>query len=397
MVGRIITVRAQRLQEEMCMTDLPKNIQVIFENNPKLMDLIPNPTLVSDSSFVSAFSQKLKKSSAGDEEGSFYRVIFKKDSSRELMTINSGELKGLLTSTCIERGKISDVAGLQKVELDNQADLMPTLLGISLYGAIQNNLSYISHLCADIRNHQILEEQARFERISETIVDSFRSIPDISLDRSMRDVYLSRMVKNNEDCYEMYVSQRHRFKELLDSEPKEYSTGFNHYFTTHEGRRFNPDQFFENKVLAHPVFSIFERLVAGRICEIVLSGNYSESNIQRHRDFVNRVKLELDKLMEYRLNAFDNFTSEQQRKIEGDLNLSGYERRDLSEQLERHISFVARIKDRVFDLLEAKLDGFNVLAHLMNQDKIDVFLIDGKLLVNNSEPSPNKALQRTSR
>ena len=79
------------------------------------------------------------------------------------------------------------------------------------------------------------------------------------------------------------------------------------------------------------------------------------------------------------------------------MNLSGYERRDLSEQLEKHISFVARIRDRVFDLLEAKLDGFNVLAHLMNQDNIDVFLIDGKLLVNNSELSPNKALQRTSR
>ena len=80
-----------------------------------------------------------------------------------------------------------------------------------------------------------------------------------------------------------------------------------------------------------------------------------------------------------------------------DLNLSGYEHRDLSEQLEKHISFVARIKDRVFDLLGAKLDGFNVLAHLMNQDKIDVFLIDGKLLISNSELSPNKALQRTSR
>ncbi|OQS24893.1 hypothetical protein [Chromobacterium violaceum] len=379
------------------MSDLPINIQVIFKNNPKLMELIPNPILVSDSSFVSAFSQKLKKSSTGDEEGLFYRVIFKKDSSRELMAINSGELKGLLTSTCIERGKISDVAGLEKVELDNQSDLMPTLLGISLYGAIQNNLSYISHLCADIRNHQILDEQARFERISETIVDSFRSIPDISLDRSMRNVYLSRIVKNNEDCYEMYVSQRYRFKELLDSEPTPYSTGFNHYFRTHEGRQFYPDKFFENSVLAHSVFSIFERLVAGRICEVVLSGNYSESNIQRHRDFVNRVKLELEKLMGYRLNAFDKFTNEQQRKLEEDLNLSGYQRMELSENLEMHINFVARIRNKVFDLLEAKLDGFNVLAHLMNQDKIDVFLIDGKLLVSNSELSPNKALQRTNR
>ena len=379
------------------MSDLPKNIQVIFENNPKLMELIPNPSLISDSSFVSAFSQKLNKSSPGTVDEFFYRVVFKKDSSRVLMTINSGELKGLLTSTCIEKGKISDVAGLEKVELENQTDLMPTLLGISLYGAIQNNLSYISHLCVDIRNHQILEEQARFERISETIVDSFRSIPDISVDRSMRDVYLSRIVKNNEDCYEMYVSQRQRFSDFLRSEPEYYSTGYNYWFNTHDGRRIHPDQFFERKILSHPVFSVFERLVAGRICEIVLSGNYSDSNIKRHKDFVNRVQRELEKLMEYRLKAFDNFTSEHRQKIEEDMSLSGYDRKNLSDELERHVTFVAQIKDKLFDLLDAKLDSFNVLAHLMDQDEIDVYLIDGKLLVSNSELSPNKALQRTSR
>lgn len=368
------------------MADLPKNIQVIFENNPKLMELISNPYLVSDSSFVSAFSQKLKKSSMDTENEFFYRVVFKKDSSRELMTINSGELKGLLTSTCIERGKISDVAGLEKVELENQTDLMPTLLGISLYSAIQNNLSYISHLCVDIRNHQILEEQARFERISETIVDSFRSIPDISVDRTMRDVYLSRIVKNNEDCYEMYVSQRQRFSDLLTSEPSYYSTGYNYYFNNN-GQRINPDQFFERKVLSHPVFSVFERLVAGRICEIVLSGNYSDSNITRHKDFVNRVQRELHKLMESRLKAFDNFTYEHKQKIREDMSLSGYDHKNLSEELERHVTFVAQIKDKVFNLLDAKLDSFNVLAHLMDQDEIDVYLIDGKLLISNPELS----------
>ncbi|WP_368910772.1 hypothetical protein [Proteus vulgaris] len=380
------------------MSDLPKNIQVIFENNPQLMELIPNPSLVSGSSFVSALSQKLNKFSSNTESEFFYRVVFKKDSSRELMTINSGELKGLLTSTCIEKGKISDVAGLEKVELENQTNLMPTLLGISLYGAIQNNLSYISHLCADIRNHQILEEQARFERISETIVDSFRSIPDISVDRSMRDVYLSRIVKNNEDCYEMYVSQRQKFYALLKSEPEHYSTGYNYSYSEFNcnGKRFYPDQFLEREVLSHPVFSVFERLVAGRICEIVLCGNYSDSNIKRHKDFVNRVQQEIYKLMEFRLRAFDNFTCEHKRKIEEDMSLTGYDRKRLNDELERHVVFVAQIKDKVFDLLDAKLDSFNVLTHLMEQDEIAVYLIDGKLFVGNPELSPNKALQRTS-
>ena len=378
------------------MSDLPKSIQVIFENNPQLKELIPNPTLVSDSSFVSAFSQKLGRSSVVEEGKYFYKVVFKKNSSRELMTINSGELKGLLTSTCIEKGKISDVAGLEKVELDNQSDLMPTLLGISLYGSIQNNLSYISHLCVDIRNHQIIEEQARFERISETIVDSFKSIPDIALDRSMRDVYLSRIVKNNDDCYEMYISQRQGFNDLIESEPREYSTGFRYGYTMHNGQQFYPDKFFENKVLAHPVFSVFERLVAGRICEIVLSGNYSDSNIQRHKDFISRVQTELEKIMEYRLNAFHRFTEDQKVKIEKDLSLSGYDRNELNDQLMEHIGFVEQIENKVSGLLEAKLDGFNILAHLMEQDEIDVFLIDGKLLVSNTELSPNKLLKSDS-
>lgn len=55
------------------------------------------------------------------------------------------------------------------------------------------------------------------------------------------------------------------------------------------------------------------------------------------------------------------------------------------------------MKVKVFDLLDAKLDRFNILAHFMDQDEIDVFLIGGKLLVNNVLVSPNIALQRTSR
>ena len=379
------------------MSDLPKNIQVIFDNNPKLMRLISNPSIVSDSSFVSAFSNTLKKFPIGTEEEHFYRVVFKKDSSRDLMAINSGELKGLLTTSCIEKGKISDVAGLEKVELDNQIDLMATLLGISLYSAIQNNLSYISHLCVDIRNHQILEEQARFERISETIVDSFRSIPDISIDRTMRDIYLSRIVKTNEDCYEIYISQRERFRSLIKSENFVYSAGYCHSYRTSDGILFYPGEFFERKVLTHPVFSLFERLVAGRICEIVLSGNYSDSNIERHTNFINRVQRELEQLMEDRLTAFDSFSNNQKDEIEGNLHLNGFERKRLEAELECHINFVTRMKNTVFELLGAKLDSFNVLTHLKNQDEIDVYLIDGVLLVSNPELSSNNEMQLASR
>lgn len=103
-----------KTQEGMGMSDLPKNIQVIFDNNPMLKELIPNPVLASGSSFIVAFNDKLALSTKNSEKDDIYKVVFKKDSSRDLMAINSGELKGLLTTTCIEKGKISDVAGLEK-------------------------------------------------------------------------------------------------------------------------------------------------------------------------------------------------------------------------------------------------------------------------------------------
>lgn len=377
------------------MSDLPQNIQVIFENNPKLKKLIPYPSVVSGSSFITAFNDKLRKSSPETEDTCFYKVIFKKNSSRDLMAINNGELKGLLTTTCVEKGKISDVAGLEKVVVDNQTDLLATLFGISLYSAIENNLSYISHLCVDIRNHQIIGEQARFERISETIADSFRSIPDISIDRTMRDVYLSRIVKTNEDCYEVYISNRESFRKLLDSEFSPYSAGFEHYYSAKGSynsigaNHVYPSRFFEHNVLTHSVFSLFEHLVAGRICEIVLSGNYSDSNITRHKNFIDRVQREIEELMKARLDAFECFTKDIEQQIENNLNLTGHERNNRKKILESHNSFVSRIKNKIFELLGAKLDSFNVLTHLKNQDEIDVYLINGVLLVSNPEICSN--------
>lgn len=372
------------------MSNLPENIQIIFNNNHKLKELLPQPILVSDSPFISALTHKLSHGTKESEKDNIYKIVFKKDSSRELMAINSGELKGLLTTSCIEKGKISDVAGLKKIEIDNKDELlMPILLCIGLYSSIQAKLSYISHLCADIRKHQIDGEQAKFEKISNIIVDCFRSIPDLALDRSMRDAYLSRIVKNNDDCHELYIFQRLQFKDFLESEPRNYSTGYNYYYFNNDGVRYYPDQFFERKVLTHPVFAIFERLVAGRVCEIIISGNYSDSNIQRHIDFISRAQSELQDLISYRLHAFDNFTEERTNQIETNSNLTGYERKNLEQELTQHTDFVKTINKKIFDLLEAKLSSFKILSRLKNQDKITMFILDGKLLINNVELSLN--------
>lgn len=368
---------------EVLMENLPKSIQVIFDKNPKLSELITNPRLISNSPFIFALSQKLNYSAKGNEDEYFYRIVFKEGSSRELMTINSGELRGLPTTTCIEKGKISDVAGLERVELDNKSNLMPVLLGISLYSSIQNSLSYISNLCVDIRNHQILEGQARFERISETIVDIFNSIPDLALDKSLRDAYLSRIVKNNDDCYELYVSQREQLKHSLKGNNPDYNSKY--YYE-------NELYLFKDKLLTHPVFSVFERLVAGKICEIILSGNYSKSNIQRHRDFISKVESDINNIMASRISDLDRRISYYKRDIDMDRNLTRNDIEYHNTQIEKIELGVSSIKKQIFNLLGVKLSSFDLLSQLMSKDEIDVFLIGGNLIVNDMQLTSDEML-----
>jgi len=341
------------------------------------------PILISNSLFSSILNQTLNTN-----DDSLYKIVFKENSSKKLMTISNGELKGLKTSICIEKGKISDIAGLKKVDTKIDNNLLPILLNISLFSSIQYNLSYISNLCTDIRNHQIVQEQAKFERISEVIVDCFKSLPDIALDNSMKAVYLSRIVKNNDDCYEIFISQKYDFKEVINSETSPYSVGYNYYYDDYQKGRVYPDRFFREKILTHSIFLVFERFVAGKICEILISGNFSNENINRYRETILKTQNEIKTLMENRLKAFDNFTETINHEIENNLDLTGYEKKEKIEQLEHHLTFVKEVKKDINVRLDEKSKSIDILSYLTNKENIEVYLIDNKIVINN--PLTNK-------
>ena len=364
-------------------------IEILFNQYPILKDTIKNPILISNSLFSSILNQTLNNN---NDDDTLYKIVFKENSSKKLMTISNGELKGLKTSICIEKGKISDIAGLKKVDTKIDNNLLPILLNISLFSSIQYNLSYISNLCTDIRNHQIVQEQAKFERISEVIVDCFKSLPDIALDNSMKAVYLSRIVKNNDDCYEIFISQKYDFKKVINSETSPYSVGYNYYYyEDYQKGRVYPDRFFRKKILTHSIFLVFERFVAGKICEILISGNFSNENINRYRETILKTQNEIKTLMEHRLKAFDNFTEEINNEIENNLDLTGYEKKEKIKQLKYHLTFVKEVKKDINVRLDEKSKSIDILSYLTNKENIEVYLIDNKIVINN--PITNNTLE----
>jgi hypothetical protein len=313
------------------------------------------------------------------------------------MTIGSGELSGLKTTTIVEKGRIAAVAGLEPVDVPAATNFLPMLLTAAMFGAIQNRLGYISNVCADIRNRQIVGDHARLERISEVILDCFESIPE--MDQDVMRLNLARMVSNTDECLEILFVMREELSRLSQAKKIPYSTTNWGQVETTEGdwqkSYYNPVDFL-HQMMQHHVFAAYERFVAGKICQIVLSGNYSPSNIERSKKSVIRVYESIRKIFTQRIQAHKNGVDNFKRRI-SDLedgfrnnykieSLGPYDNvRDLEFSINEQLKTITEIEQRIYDLLDSKLESFDFLLQLANQDEIDVYLINGSIVIEKNE------------
>ncbi len=361
-----------------------KNIKVLFEQAPQLKKLISNPVYCSNAPWVGEVNNHFLKINGGSAGEDFYRIVFKQGSPKSLMTIRSGELSGKKTTCVIEDGRIAAVAGLERVEVSTANNLLPMLMMMGMFGAIQNRLGYISNVCADIRNRQIVGDHARLERISEVILDCFESIPE--MDQAMISVNLDRMVRNNDDCLELLIIMREELIRESQAKPADFKT-FDQQRVILENSSYEPIDFVR-QMMRHNVFAAYERFVAGKICQIVLSGNYSPSNIERNKQSVIRIKSKIREVFEARIKAHKEGVKEYERLIllcKDGSNVNNWTLDGLEEVLSRQRRTVADIEGKLYYLLDAKLESFDVLSQLYNMNEIDVYLINGAIVINENE------------
>ncbi len=377
-----------------------KSIKVLFENFPQLKNIIKNPVYYSNSPWAREMNNYFINSTGGSTEENFYRVVFKQGSPKSLMTIGSGELSGLKTTCIVEKGRIAAVAGLERVDIP-APNLLPMLLTMGMFGAIQNRLSYISDICTDIRNRQIVGDHARLERISEVILDCFESIPEMN--QGMMHLNLSRIVSNTDECLELLY--------VMKAELARDSQAKNHPYSTFDGRNaetwsdnsqrysYSPS-YYMKQMMQHSVFAVYERFIAGKICQIVLSGNYSTSNIERCKQSVIRVCDSIRQIFTPRIQAHKNGVLELKQKItelENDFrngyisenNRPGETYVDLENLIINQSKTISEIELNLHHLLEAKIESFDFLLQLANENEIDVYLINGSICIEKKEIQEN--------
>lgn len=370
------------------MKEWESNVRVIFDKYPQLSSLIKRPIYCSAGPWAEGAHRQLLKSTGGTAGEDYYRIVFKKGSPRDLMTIGSGELSGLKTTSIIERGRITGMAGLVPVDIPTTSSLLPMLLIMGVFGAIQNRLEYISSVCVDIRNRQLLGDHAKLERISEVILDCFESIPE--MDQDMIRINLSRVVANTDECHELLIVMREELERESADKPV-CSLSFNEsrveYFVGFQKLTYDPVEVMR-KLLMHNVFAAFERFVAGKICQIVLSRNYSASNIGRSRQAVARVRDSIRRVLDPRIRAHKNGVRDyeelilacRQGRCPGGWTLAG-----LEDALRTQQRTVADIEAGLDGLLDSKLKSFDVLSQLADRDGIEVYLINGSIVINEPE------------
>lgn len=356
------------------MSELPGKITVNFSSFPQLSSM-QNLVVINDSPFSSAIVAQMFSGSPTTDD--VYRLVSKKGASRELMTIRAGELAGLSTSIAIEHGKISSHVGLSKVEKNEWFGLLPTLLNLSYLGALRSEIQVLSGIVAEIRSQQILEEQAKFERITDAVIECCDAIPNIALDNYLRSSYLVKIFGNFEDCQEIFYVQRERFKVCEGSELSPSIAGHTFWWDGN-GVRTRPDQFFEFQLLNNPIFSVFERMVACKVCEMLIVGDYSEEAVNRYSKSLLKPILQIRAVLQRRLEAFDRFSQLAENGQIENHNFPAV----TAEQLAAHRYFVERMSDKITNRLEDKLKSFEIVRQLSSQEDIELLWEGGILVLN---------------
>lgn len=383
--------------EERNLRDWEKGITVLFENFPQLKSFIRNPVYYSNAPWAGEVNSYFLRSTKGSAGEDFYRIVFKQGSPKSLMTIGSGELSGLKTTTVVEKGRILAAAGLERVDVPAETNFLPMLLTTAMFGAIQNRLGYISNVCADIRNRQIAGDNARLERISEVILDCFESIPE--MDQDVMRLNLDRMVRNTDECLDiLFIMRDELSRQSQDIGIPHRTTNWGLVDTMEwNGPKssYRPVDFLR-QMMQHSVFAAYERFVAGKICQIVLSGNYSPSNIERSKKSVIRACESIRKIFTPRIQAHKRGIDAFKQRISefDDAYRDNYEIerfgngdnvRDLGNSVQEQLKTTNEIEQSLYDLLDSKLDSFDFLLQLANQDEIDVYLINGAIVVEKNE------------
>lgn len=362
-------------------------IKIQFERYPQLSMLVKNPTNYLQSPWTQDVSQKLHSMFGSRGDKAFYRIIYSPGTTGELMTIHKGPLAGLQTTSVIDGGRISSVAGLEKVDGQMACNLMPMLLTMGALNSIHARLGYITDICTDIRNRQISGDKAKLVRISEVIVDCFESMTEG--DERLNEANLRRVTDNTDDCFEVLSVLLEDLIAQHKAKPMDFESVDEHAGVIWPRPRTLPCPTAAiRELMCHGVFAAYERYSAGRACQIVLSGNYFKSNIERHKRALERVRDSIRKVFDERMARHHRGAEFFQQIIDTlrrGVNESNWTMETAQRALDLQKSVIEDLESKLYTLLDARVADFDALVQISRNGKFQIIVIDGAMIFSEED------------
>lgn len=374
------------MEEQQMTVSLPA-IKVQFGKYPLLQTLVKSPTRCLQSPLSQLVSQRLHSQLGTRDDKDFYRIVFSPGASGELMTIQRGPLAGLQTTSVVENGRISSIAGLEKVDDKIARNMMPILLAMGALNSINNRLDHITDICVDIRNHQIHADKAKLERISEVIIDCFESMSEGNPRLNREN--LIRVTRNTDDCFEILCAFLDDLKSDHKKRPMDHRSFDEKTRIQNSGKQqCDRPSAVIRQLMQHPVFSAYERYVAGHACQALLLGDYSQSSIGRRKRSLERACDSIRKVFKERIEPYNRgaeYFSQIADDVYQGIEHNGWTVKDARDCLDIQLDAIKQLQSELYKLLDARIDDFDALSKFGKNVKLEIFVIDGVMIFSEDD------------
>ena len=304
------------------------------------------------------------------EQDKVYKVIFPKGCSKNLMLLQSGELSGLRTTSVVSDGKIQATAGLEETFERNEYKL----LSFALFGLVEQYLGQISRVTQELYETKQMEIRAKFERISYVLESTYDILPELLVDRSLRAPYLNQIVDSNSNCFEIYVIFRERFKSRCN-EAGEKARNDNSFYQAKNRCHYLKELFNDN------VFAALERFAYGKVCEVFLSNNFTESYLNSIQNQLYLMMNEVVEIMRLATPHEKDFRQDWQWSIDN-RQVTKSERERLQSELVDYIVDYENVFQSLNSRLAVNIQGVETIAKNSQASDIQLFIKNGELYID---------------
>lgn len=203
--------------------------------------------------------------------GQTYRLHYPTGISGELMTLKSGELEGMKTTSVLGPDGIVAVAGLEPIDVTPEIAL--NVLSLWQFGILANQINQLAGQIAQIQHLMYNKSKAELANVFVSLRDISRRVPDCLEDPSYRTYLLTQLANVKKDVGQYFQLQLQAFDEHVTQKCDQMNQRNNDYVI-----------YDLNTLTSEPVFKALELVAVVELFEIVINGRFNSSMLNAAKD-----------------------------------------------------------------------------------------------------------------